>query len=81
MRRESRWETFVANHAEVHHVVMMKNRREKRSAFGLPWYNKAVFYGYTEKASFYENPDRVQVRARKSGLLLLLDLYNIDVRK
>lgn len=52
----------------MHHAIMMKIRRVKRSAFGLAWYNKAVFYIYTEKPSFNETPDRVQVRVRKSEL-------------
>lgn len=52
----------------VHHAVMMQNRRVKRSAFGLAQYNKAGFYKCSEKASFNENPDRVQVRVRKLEL-------------
>lgn len=36
------------------------------SALGLEWYNKAGFCRNAEKASFNENPNRVQVRVRKS---------------
>lgn len=39
-------------------------RGVKRSAFGLAWDDKGVFYRFSEKPSFNESPDRVQVAVR-----------------
>lgn len=36
----------------------------KRSAFGLVWDDKGVFYRSSEKPSFNQSPDRVQVTVR-----------------
>lgn len=36
----------------------------KRSAFGLAWDDKGAFYRPSEKPSFSESPDRVQVTVR-----------------
>lgn len=48
--------------ASCHHFL--RSRRVKRSAFGLAWDDKGVLYRSSEKPSFNESPDRVQVTVR-----------------
>lgn len=48
--------------ASCHHFL--RSRGVKRSAFGLAWDDKGAFYRSSEKPSFSESPDRVQVTVR-----------------
>lgn len=68
--RESRWRLQMdVNLCQPCCAASCRHNEKQKGeevCFGLAWCNKAVFYRYTEKPPFNENPDRVQVRVRKS---------------